>query len=178
MNVVNFGLFLEPLKTYWWFLLITYFSNGSLLFIGYFTKKFVKSYKKFLLTPLELNKKFIDGQYIIGDHKPIVGFFVIIFDSFLFLFIFRQALAFLLPYAVFFGDLIGSFFKRRLRIRNGESLLIVDQLNFFISSYILVLLFNIHFPLQDFILLSVLTFFIHYISNIFAFKIGMKDHPW
>jgi len=167
------------LLNYLWFIVITYVTNGSLLAGVSIIKRVPKSgLRNKLLTPLDFNKKFFDGRVLIGDHKPIAGFFIAILWSILFFLVYRHTFALFLPLAVFVGDILGSFLKRRLGMKNGESLIVVDQLNFFAASYIVVIWLGINFPFSDFLLLSVLTFFVHIATNIFAYKIRMKDKPW
>ncbi len=167
------------LQNYSWFIIITYIANGSLLAGVSMAKRMPKGrLKKFLLTPLDLNKKFIDKRGLIGDHKPIAGLFITAFWSTVFFLAYKELFALILPFSVFAGDIIGSFLKRRMGIKNGQPLLMVDQLNFFVASYLVVLWLGIRFPLVAFLQLSVLTIFIHIGTNIFAYKIGVKDEPW
>ncbi len=170
---------LSLLSNYSWFIIITYVTNGSLLAGVSMIKKMNKSkLKNFLLTPIDFNKKFIDNQLIIGDHKPAAGIVIALIWSIIFFLIYQELFALLLPFAVFFGDIVGSFLKRRLRIQHGRPLLVVDQLNFFVASYIIVILLDVYFPIIDFLQLSIITIFVHIGTNAFAYKIGIKDEPW
>ena len=167
------------LLSYSWFIIITYISNGSLLAGVSLIKKMKGSrLRKLLLTPIDFNRKFTDDQLIIGDHKPVAGIMITAFWSVLFSLIYHETFAYFLPFAVFLGDIAGSFLKRRLRIKHGRPLFIVDQINFFAAGYLIVLYLGIAFPLIDFLQLAVITIFVHIGTNAFAYKIGIKDEPW
>jgi CDP-2,3-bis-(O-geranylgeranyl)-sn-glycerol synthase len=167
------------LLNYSWFIIITWITNGSLLAGVSMIKKMSKTnLRNKLLTPLDFNKKFFDDRVLVGDHIPVAGIVISAFWSVLFFLIYKEIFAFLLPLAVFVGDILGSFFKRRIAMPHGRSLLFVDQLNFFVAAYFTVLWLGINFPVNDFIVLAVLTFFVHIATNIFAYKIGIKDKPW
>ena len=75
------------------------------------------------------------------------------------------------------GDLAGSFIKRRLNMKPGESQPILDQLDFIIGGYAFLALY--HFPsLPEFITVILLTLAVHYLSNYLAFKLHFKRVPW
>jgi len=81
------------------------------------------------------------------------------------------------------GDIIGSFIKRRLRMKRGKSFPILDQNDFLIGSLIFVEIFsgdNIGhlLSLDGLIFLLVFTPLIHVFVNILAYKSGIKKEPW
>jgi CDP-2,3-bis-(O-geranylgeranyl)-sn-glycerol synthase len=170
---------LEAVLAYSWFIVITFVTNGS-LFAGVFIIKKMRrgAVRDFLLTPVDMNKKFPDKRAIIGDHKPVAGIFIALAFSIFFSLVYRLPVAPVLPVSVFLGDIAGSFVKRRFGIKNGRSVPLLDQLNFFVAGYAVVVLYGMSFPLADFLQLCVITVIAHAGSNAFAYKIGMKGSPW
>ena len=133
--------------------------------------------------PLDGGKKFLDGERIIGAHKTVRGLFAGIIagsviglaespvDSRLLLGGFMIALGTVL------GDLLGAFLKRRVRIKPGSPLPIVDQLDFVFGG---LLLGQLVFPLS---LLSILVVVlvtppIHLGTNYGAYLLGIKRTRW
>ena len=132
---------------------------------------------------MDRGKNFLDGQRILGAHKTFRGLFAGIIagslvgvaespvDNRLLLGGFMIALG------TVFGDLLGAFFKRRIRIKPGDPLPIVDQLDFVFGG---LLLGQVLFPMN---LLSVLIVIlvtppIHLGTNYGAFKLGLKRTRW
>nr|MDO8084228.1 CDP-archaeol synthase [Candidatus Sigynarchaeum springense]MDO8116014.1 CDP-archaeol synthase [Candidatus Sigynarchaeota archaeon] len=92
--------------------------------------------------------------------------------------------AYYIPFRAFFcglgsplGDLIKSFFKRRLSIGSGKPFWIADQLDFIVTTILLNLVW---FPLDIFIILLLLlmTPAITLTANTIAYQIGKKTEPW
>lgn len=92
--------------------------------------------------------------------------------------------AFLLSFGALLGDIIGSFFKRRINLKRGQSALFLDQLGFLVVGLFLVFItlpYSIDLPanillLYGAILLPV-TFVIHISSNLVGYFIGIQDVP-
>lgn len=144
---------------------------------------------KFLDFPIE--KKFF------GSHKTYSGFFsgiifalfIVFFQRILFNFEFFQKISylnyfknflligFLLGFGALFGDLIKSFFKRRIGIAPGQKWIPFDQID-----YTLGALFFISFlfkPPLGFIIESIiLNFFLHIFINHFGFWLGIRKNKW
>ncbi len=83
----------------------------------------------------------------------------------------------LIPFFAMFGDLVASFLKRRFGVKRGESLPLVDQLDFMVFSIPVALL------LAELSYLSVLVLFVitppvHYLFNLIGYNIGVKEVPW
>ncbi|MDO9536864.1 MAG: CDP-2,3-bis-(O-geranylgeranyl)-sn-glycerol synthase [Thermoplasmata archaeon] len=94
---------------------------------------------------------------------------------------------FLLAFGSMFGDMLGSFIKRRVKVGRGVKAPGLDQYDFLIGTLILIV------PLQwawfydnmldgiylvGFIGLIVLIPILHRAVNIIGFKMGKKDVPW
>jgi CDP-2,3-bis-(O-geranylgeranyl)-sn-glycerol synthase len=169
------------------FLSPAYAANASPLFLSGLLKK---------LHPLDLNKKFFDGQRILGDGKTIegtaFGFLVgiIYFSIFLFvdkslniLHLYHSYLeGLLIVSGALIGDIIGSFVKRRLKMKQGDMLPVFDQVGFVIFAYVFYLFVfppPLNLPPMGFIVyVSLITFFVHILTNLAAFKFGIKYAPY
>jgi len=150
-----------------------------------------------LLKPIDGGQQFF-GDDLFGSHKTYLGFVSGIFGAVLtsvllslFYFSFPQARwIFLFPYEMpvalawgtlcgfgaLFGDLVKSFFKRRLHIKSGASFFPFDQLDFVIGG--LSLAAFIYVPSwQHILVLLLLTPILHLLSNLIAYTLGMK-HVW
>ena len=83
-----------------------------------------------------------------------------------------------------FGDLFGSFIKRRLGLDRGKPSLILDQLMFIIFAlifsynYIISSQYTSIISIPSVVLILLITFFMHKFSNILANKAGLKKVPW
>ena len=91
----------------------------------------------------------------------------------------------MISFGASFGDLIGSFLKRRFNIESGRPFWIVDQLDFAVFSFIFASIPSFFFPnfflapdLNIFIFLMILTPSVSIIANTIAYVIGVKDVPW
>jgi len=125
-----------------------------------------------------------DGERIFGDHKTVrgllsglvVGITVGIFESFL------SAdnvtiIATLGSAGALLGDLGGAFIKRRMRIKPGQSLPGVDQLDFVLGAVLAISL--IYTPtLGTLLILFCVTPPIHLLANMGAYRLGLKSNYW
>ncbi|WP_423793354.1 CDP-2,3-bis-(O-geranylgeranyl)-sn-glycerol synthase [Methanocaldococcus indicus] len=167
-----------------WYILPAYVANASACIFGGGT-------------PIDLKKCFIDGRRVIGDGVTFKGsFFGILLGTLtgaiqgiLINFnIFGQLdfyagiidhiiLAFLLSLGAIVGDAVGSFIKRRLNIERGKPAPLLDQLDFVIGALIFAYPFA-PIPLSMVFIIIVMTLFIHFIGNVIAYLIGVKDCWW
>jgi CDP-2,3-bis-(O-geranylgeranyl)-sn-glycerol synthase len=81
------------------------------------------------------------------------------------------------------GDLLGSFIKRRLGLKRGAPLPLVDQLDFVGGAWLLLFLFTREwfvktFSVQIIIAVIIISPLLHLLTNYVGFKIGKKDVPW
>lgn len=76
-----------------------------------------------------------------------------------------------------FGDILGSFIKRRIGAKPGRPVLLLDQLDFLVVSLLLVS-FVYLVPIELAILLVVLTPAIHFLTNIVGYAAKLKKDPW
>ncbi len=138
--------------------------------------------------PIDFNKKFIDGRPIFGKNKTIGGYIsatlaggaigIAIFLYFSNFFVnYPLWLGFLQGFGAMFGDSTGSFIKRRINLKPGGPLPLVDQIGFVIFAFI----FCIPFVGLNWLWLSITslgTILLHVIANTFAYKMGWKDVWW
>jgi CDP-2,3-bis-(O-geranylgeranyl)-sn-glycerol synthase len=94
---------------------------------------------------------------------------------------------FLLAFGSMFGDMLGSFIKRRMGHQRGAKFPGLDQYDFLIGAMILIVplqwaWFRTNFLdgayLAGFIGLIILIPIMHRVVNIIGFKMGKKDVPW
>jgi CDP-2,3-bis-(O-geranylgeranyl)-sn-glycerol synthase len=136
-------------------------------------------------TPIDLGKKFIDGERIFGKNKTIRGFISgIAFGSIaglivelIFFEVGFTRIGFLISLGAMSGDLMGSFIKRRLRIPPGDPLLLLDQLSFILGALFFTLPFY-ELSLEAILLITLITFPIHILANLFAYLLKLKPTPW
>jgi len=88
-------------------------------------------------------------------------------------------------YGAAFGDLAGSFLKRRFDIKSGAPFWVVDQLDFAIGAIIFAIIPALFFPghylipdINIIIFLLILTPSVSLIANTIAYLINLKDVPW
>jgi CDP-2,3-bis-(O-geranylgeranyl)-sn-glycerol synthase len=81
------------------------------------------------------------------------------------------------------GDIVASFFKRRMGMERGASLFLVDQLDFVAGSWALTLLlapqwFADNFTMKIILIVLVVTPILHRATNVIGYKIKAKKEPW
>ncbi|MCX8202564.1 MAG: CDP-2,3-bis-(O-geranylgeranyl)-sn-glycerol synthase [Candidatus Micrarchaeota archaeon] len=165
------------------FILPAYFANAAPVLLRTGESK----------TPMDYGIKFYDSRRILGKGKTWTGFFAgIVIGTLVGIltwllgvsdiypnFETHVLVAFLLSVGTMVGDAVGSFLKRRMNIRSGMSVPVLDQLGFLVFA----LLFASPYLPKEFdilllIVLAVFTIVIHYISNIIAYKLKLKKVPW
>ena len=147
--------------------------------------------------PVDFYKNFFDNKRILGDHKTIQGLIMGILSGLMTSIIvfylahdlmmlkygytgmkFPLWIGLIMGWGCNFGDMAGSFVKRRINIPSGGSFLIFDQ-----TGYILFGLlwswpvFKI-IPWQFLVTLLIIAPLIHFGANLLAYLFGVKDVPW
>jgi len=151
--------------------------------------------------PIDLGKNFIDGRRILGNGKTYRGFFAGVFGGVLIahaelavenlvgihIFSSIQYLKFLklvlaLSAGSLIGDCIGSFIKRRFGVERGDEFPVLDQYDFLALSLILAFLvckdFSRLYTPSVILVALIITPLLHRLTNIIAYKLGLKDVPW
>ncbi|RLF74281.1 MAG: CDP-2,3-bis-(O-geranylgeranyl)-sn-glycerol synthase [Thermoplasmata archaeon] len=159
-------------------------------------------------TPIDFGKCWRDGKRILGDGKTWRGLFggtlsggliglimITIYSYFSPSFTIREAyggwpefifMSFWIAFGGMFGDMLGSFIKRRRGLKRGEKAPGLDQWDFIIGAFILLLPFpsflrtNFYdsYSIAGLMLLLILTPAIHRAVNILGYKLGVKKEPW
>ncbi len=134
--------------------------------------------------PLDLGKNFLNGERIFGVNKTVKGFLSGFLlgsgTSLIEEFILMKELVLLGVLASLgsmLGDLFGSFIKRRLKMRPGSSLLLIDQLDFIVGAIIFT------YPIYRFsysmlIIIIMITPPIHMLANTIAYLLKLKRNYW
>ncbi|MEM3431702.1 MAG: CDP-2,3-bis-(O-geranylgeranyl)-sn-glycerol synthase [Candidatus Micrarchaeia archaeon] len=165
------------------FILPAYFANAAPVLFKTGTSK----------TPMDYGVKFYDSRRILGKGKTWTGFFIGILTGTIIgiitwllgilniypTFETHMLVAFLLSVGTMTGDAVGSFIKRRINVKSGKSVPILDQLSF----YVFALLFASPYLPKEFdviiiSILAIITLIVHYLSNIIAYKLKLKSVPW
>jgi len=159
-------------------------ANGSpVVVIGKLIKK---------TTPMDFNRKFIDGRPILGRSKTWEGFIVgtlcgaitgaaysAILSNMLWI-----IYGLLMGLGAMIGDSLNSFIKRRLNISPGEPFIPMDQLSFVLAAYALVKISGIdslvgcNVGLTELAIIVYVVLVLHPLTNLIAYKLGLKDKPW
>lgn len=153
-------------------------------------------------TPIDRGMKWTDGQRILGDGKTIrgliggtacgivAGIMQIYIASyfapaFSILIIPTMTAVITLSFGALLGDLIKSFFKRRIGFVRGAELPLIDQLDFVAGAWLLTYIFDPAWFTENFIsspsiivTVLVLTPILHRLTNIFGYSIKLKKEPW
>ena len=128
--------------------------------------------------PIDGGRKFFDGRHIFGPGKSIRGFIVGLIAGLLIGSLQGRWMAgLLLALGALFGDLLGSFIKRRLGAKRGESAPGLDQLGFLALAILFVLPVQVP-SLSIVIVLFLMTPMIHLGTNFIGYKLGFKDRPY
>jgi len=125
-----------------------------------------------------------DGERIFGDHKTVrgllsglvIGIIVGIFESFLSGSDMTRMAA-LASAGALLGDLGGAFIKRRMGIKPGQPLPGVDQLDFVLGAVLAISLIDTP-TLGTLLILFCVTPPIHLLTNMVAYKLGLKSNYW
>ncbi|MEM2099211.1 MAG: CDP-2,3-bis-(O-geranylgeranyl)-sn-glycerol synthase [Candidatus Bathyarchaeia archaeon] len=133
--------------------------------------------------PLDFGKNFFDGKRLFGKNKTFRGFFfgwaigIIVGLIEGVLFNYPLLLSVFSPLGALMGDLAGAFLKRRLDIKPGGLLPVVDQVDFVVGA----LLFSLPFYMVNLelaIVVILVTPPIHLFTNFLAYKLKLKSNPW
>jgi CDP-2,3-bis-(O-geranylgeranyl)-sn-glycerol synthase len=148
--------------------------------------------------PIDFKRKWLDGKRIFGDGKTVEGFsigllagtFVGVIESMVQPIIISYALiwnvhlspinfsiAILISLGTLFGDLCGSFIKRRLGFERGKELLFLDQWNFVIGTVLFVFMLT-EITVWMFVIMLSITFIVHRVANIIGHRLKVKREPW
>lgn len=133
--------------------------------------------------PLDMGMK-IKGRRIFGDNKTISGTIAALASGIVVgavewpFMSYMLAISLLLTVGAVFGDLLGSFIKRRLGMKSGDMFPFMDQYGFFVFAVLFALPLG-HVPgAYGFLFLIVLTGVLHVLTNRGANALHLKKVPW
>ena len=86
-------------------------------------------------------------------------------------------IGFLMGFGALLGDLIKSFFKRRISIKPGGKFVPFDQTDFVIGALALTMLF-FKLSWQVFLLSLLLSFILHIIVNHISYWLKIRNEAW
>jgi len=144
-------------------------------------------------TPIDMKMRFYDSRRVLGEGKTWVGFFTGVATGTAVGYMtwalgmlriyptMEQHLlvAFLLSLGTMTGDVIGSFLKRRLAMKKGRPLFLMDQLSFYVVAILFILPWRPQaLDIAMFVVLGAVTALVHYYANVLAYKAGLKRVPW
>lgn len=153
---------------------------------------------KSLAKPVDGGRKF-KGEPLFGDHKTwrgviaamIAGIAVVLIQTWLYRFPLFKSLslvydyaqpgvylfAFLMPLGTVMGDIVSAFAKRRLKLKPGAKFLPWDQTNYVLGNLAVVEpVFG--FGLAVWLVLFIMTFFLHIIFNRLGYILGLHGAKW
>ena len=178
-------IFTFALKTLY-LMLPAYFANMAPVIVKHIN---------FLDYPVDFNKK-LSGKPIFGKHKTFRGFiFGIIFAIAVTYAQYRLTefagirdisildygqwllIGFLMGFGALFGDLIKSFFKRRIGIEPGHKFIPFDQTDFVLGALVFTMLF-FSLSWQVFVSSLVLSLALHIIVNHIAYWLKIRNEAW
>ncbi|MGB9725648.1 MAG: CDP-2,3-bis-(O-geranylgeranyl)-sn-glycerol synthase [Fervidicoccaceae archaeon] len=154
-------------------------ANGSPVVIS----KLIKTH------PIDFGKNWTDGRRILGDGKSfegalggiVAGEIVAVIIGYAAGMIEQLSLTGVIAsFGAIAGDIIKSFFKRRLGIERGRSLPIADQLDFYLGATVAVLICGkcLHPSFYTFLFGLLIIPALHIATNKLAYKLGLKNVPW
>jgi len=148
--------------------------------------------------PVDLGRNFSDGRRWFGDGKTYRGFFFGVAAGIVagllqiwasgtyglpFLPVQTFASVTLLATGALLGDLVKSFFKRRLKKERGEKWVLADMYDLVAGSLLLLLIADpawiaVNMTLYSFIGILILTPVLHRSVNIIGHRFKVKEVPW
>ncbi len=155
-----------------YFILVPMLINGGLNFLNIIHRH--PQYQKFDY-PIDFYLK-INKQRLIGDSSTILGLaLALILGTFLGSIVYQdQPLGLTIGFAVFFGHSLGSFVKRRLNIKPGDFLPIVDHGDYIIISGIFLLFLN-KINLITFLGGLIITLIVHPVFCLLGFWLKIRN---
>jgi len=157
---------------------------------------FVKHHFRSLAYPLDFKKKFIDEKRLLGEHKTfrglvfgIIGAMTIsLVQKYLHNYYLFNAISlinyqeinilvfgFLVGIGVIIGDALGSFVKRRVNVKPGKSLYLIDQASSIIGIGIFVLPFYLP-SLEIFLYLFIIWTIGHFIIKFIGYLLKIDKN--
>lgn len=146
-------------------------------------------------TPIDFGKNWRDGRRIFGNGKTfrgllggtacgiMTGLIQMQFSPAWAPGSFTLTVIITLSFGALLGDIVKSFFKRRLGLERGAKFPLVDQLDFVAGAWVLTYIFSPQWFSDNFtfwiiITVILLTPILHRITNIIGYIVKLKKEPW
>ncbi len=156
------------------FMLPAYLANMSPVL---FSKLFKKKY------PIDFGKS-LGRERILGEGKTWNGIFIGVLIGSLTGYVISLfwpemslTLAVMLSLGALTGDVIKSFFKRRIGIKSGGIMPLADQLDFVLGAFAFAAILKI-FNWRYFVIALIITPLLHLITNVIGYKLRLKKVWW
>ncbi|OYT40668.1 MAG: hypothetical protein B6U89_01430 [Desulfurococcales archaeon ex4484_58] len=138
---------------------------------------------------IDFSHNFIDGKPLFGSNKTweglIIGLYMGSSVTLVYSLLFNEIDYILVGVGstlfALLGDLLGSFLKRRLNIKSGDPLPVIDQIDFALMVIVYYYLIKVDdfYSKPLFILYALLLImFLHITTNNIAYYLGVKDKRW
>ncbi len=163
-NLLNFSIYFS----------IAWGTNIALNFL-YVIKRYFPRFNDFDC-PIDFKLKYKKIR-LIGESTTIIGLVLSLAIS-LFINISTGAMVWtIIPPIIYLGHLLGSFIKRRMNKGGGEFVPIIDHGDYMLLLGIIFIIF--HYVSVLFALLAlILTYILHPLACIIAFKLKLREHPY
>jgi CDP-2,3-bis-(O-geranylgeranyl)-sn-glycerol synthase len=133
--------------------------------------------------PIDSGRRFVDGKPVFGSNKTVRGFVsglvvgTLVGFGLSLVVEYSLLLGFVVSLGALLGDLAEAFAKRRLGLAPGASFPVADQLDFVVGALVFSLLVAPP-SWQVAIVVVIVTPPIHLLTNLAAYRIGVKKEPW
>lgn len=158
-------------------MLPAYFANMAPVFMSKFNIAGLKR-------PIDGGRVAWDGNRLTGDGKTWQGIvFAVIYGAIvggiLSLWGLKSSILIgaVIGFGAIFGDLVGSFTKRRLKLKRGQNAGLLDSMDFIVFAILAALPFY-NFELRQILLLLIINPILHRSANIIGYVLKLKDVPW
>ena len=175
---------------YFYFMLPGIFAN--------MTPVLIRNHWKFLERPVDFNLKWFDGKRLLGDHKTwrgvisgtLVSIGIVAIQKWLMRFETFEGISwfpydeysvwlvgFLIGFGALFGDIVKSFFKRRVGVPPGKAFIPWDQIDAAVGA---IALLYIIWPIswQDSLSLIIFTFVLHILTRNIGYYLRINKERW
>lgn len=152
---------------------IAWATNISLNLLG--TAKMYKKWIKLNDQPLDGRAMFA-GYRLLGDTITVFGFGITMVISLAVFLASQNVVLSSIPLLVYIGGLVGSFIKRRLKIPEGQHMVVIDHGDYMIvTGLVLFSTGSASLQLVTYALLA--TYVLHPISTFAAYKLRLRVDP-
>ena len=153
---------------------IAWGTNIALNFL-YVIKRYFPKFNK-LDYPIDFKLRYKKNR-LLGDSTTIIGLILSFIIGLIIYSITLNIIWALIPLIVYFGHLLGSFIKRRMNKNGGQFVPVIDHGDYMLLlgiSFVLLNYISVPFAL----LALVLTYILHPVACLIAFKLKLRENPY